>query len=119
MRINMEMTGLKKLQKRMIRTNANLAPLVRKCVQQACVDVQEKTQENAPERTGYLKKNIEVSIIDDYTGEVTAAADYSEYVELGTRFMVPQPFMKPAVEAVKPEFVRNLKKAIMTSLEGD
>lgn len=115
----MEMKGLNKFQKRMLKTKAHLAPNIKICVQQACIDVQERAKENAPRRTGFLGDNIEISMLDSYTGEVTAIADYAEYVELGTRFMEPQPFMKPAVEAVEPEFVKNLKKAIMTSLEGD
>lgn len=118
MRINMEMKGLNKFQKRMLKTKAHLAPNIKKCVQQACIDVQERAKENAPRRTGYLGDNIEVSVLDSYTGEVTATADYAEYVELGTRFMEPQPFMKPAVDAVEHEFIKNLKKALMDDLDG-
>lgn len=113
MRIHMEMKGLNEFKKDMLKTKAHLAPNIKKCVQQACIDVQELAKENAPKRTEFLSKNIEEMVLDSYTGEVTAIADYAQYVELGTRFMEPQPFMKPAVDAVEPEFIKNLKNALM------
>ena len=43
---------------------------------------------------------------------VRAGTEYAEYVEKGTRFMEKQPYMKPAFDAQKPQFLRDLKKEI-------
>lgn len=39
---------------------------------------------------------------DELEAYVAAGADYSEYVEHGTRHMAAQPFMAPAADAVRP-----------------
>ena len=41
---------------------------------------------------------------------VKPTTKYSPYVEYGTRFMDKQPFVKPAFQKVKKEFVNDLKK---------
>jgi HK97 gp10 family phage protein len=41
---------------------------------------------------------------NDLTAYVVAGAEYSIYVEDGTRYMVAQPFMAPAAEDVRPSF---------------
>lgn len=41
---------------------------------------------------------------------VKPTTKYSQYVEYGTRFMDKQPFVKPAFQKVKKEFVNDLKK---------
>ncbi len=86
--------------------------------------IQELADANAPKRTGFMASNIykvtsegstygqgiapptddvyllppgpEVS--DKFTGYVGCAANYSVFVEMGTRFMAAQPFFYPAVE---------------------
>lgn len=41
---------------------------------------------------------------------VKPTTKYSPYVEYGTRFMDKQPFVKPAFQQVKKEFVKDLKR---------
>jgi HK97 gp10 family phage protein len=48
----------------------------------------------APVDTGQLVASIEV---DRAQGRVVAGADHATYVELGTRHMQPQPFLRPAL----------------------
>ena len=43
---------------------------------------------------------------------VKPTTKYSPYVEYGTRFMDKQPFVKPAFQQVKKEFVKDLKKLV-------
>ncbi len=92
--------------------------------------IQELADANAPKRTGFMASNIykvtsegstygqgiapptddvyllppgpEVS--DPYTGYAACAANYSELVEGGTRFMSAQPFFYPAVEEGRARF---------------
>ena len=41
---------------------------------------------------------------------VEPTAEYAPYLEYGTRFMKEHPFVKPALEKVKPKFIRDVKK---------
>ncbi|HEL1648676.1 HK97-gp10 family putative phage morphogenesis protein [Streptococcus suis] len=63
--------------------------------------------ENAPEETGFLKKNITTS----YPGmeaHIHAEAGYSGYQEYGTRFQPGKPFMRPAIEQIQPQFQKDM-----------
>ena len=44
------------------------------------------------------------------TAEVTPKAEYAPYVELGTRFMAAQPYLKPAFEEQKRKFKSDMNK---------
>jgi len=52
----------------------------------------QKMQERAPVDTGFLRDHISVTNSDDTTAQVSSTADYSIYVEMGTRFQTAQPF---------------------------
>lgn len=60
---------------------------------------------------GTLKGSIGLKISDGgLTGEVEPTADYAIYVELGTRFMNAQPYMRPAFDEVGEKFIQDLKE---------
>lgn len=62
--------------------------------------------------TGATKRSISLSIEDGgLTGKVKAGTDYSGYLEVGTRKMSAQPFMRPAFEEVEKAFLEDLRKA--------
>ncbi len=101
-----------------------------KVVVQTVEITNELASDNAPRRTGFMASNIyhvtsdgstygqgiapptddvyllppgpEVS--DPYTGYTACAANYSIFVEMGTRFMAAQPFFYPAVEEGRARF---------------
>ena len=76
-------------------------------------EMQKKAQRNAPVDTGNLKNNIGLEISDGgMTATVESTADYSVYVELGTRLMEAQPYMKPAFEERKKQFEKDLQKLV-------
>lgn len=76
-------------------------------------DMQKKAQRNAPVDTGNLKNNIGLEISDGgMTATVEPTAEYAPYVELGTRFMEAQPFLKPAFEEQKKQFEKDLKELV-------
>jgi len=75
--------------------------------------MQKKAQRNAPVDTGNLKNNIGLEISDGgMTATVEPTAEYAPYVELGTRFMEAQPFLKPAFEEQKKQFEKDLKELV-------
>ena len=64
---------------------------------------------------GYSKgdtaRSITLTLSDDgMTATVAPGTDYSPYVEYGTRFMSAEPFVRPAFDVVKPQFLEDLKK---------
>lgn len=67
------------------------------------------TIRNAPVDTGHLKRSI-VPEITDLVGRVKATADYSPYVEYGTRFMAAQPFIAPAFQVQSAKFISDLQR---------
>ena len=64
-----------------------------------------------PTTTGDTARSITLTMSDGgLTATVAPETDYSFYLEVGTRFMPAQPFVKPAFDIVKPVFLDNLKK---------
>lgn len=62
--------------------------------------------EETPVRSGYLKRSETPSIKDDgMTGEVEAMADYSAYVEYGTRYMYGRFYMKKGIQQQLKDFL--------------
>ena len=69
--------------------------------------------EETPVRSGYLKRSETPSIKDDgMTGEVEAMADYSAYVEYGTRYMYGRFYMKKGHTAAAKRFLDNMEALV-------
>ena len=63
--------------------------------------------------SGNLKERIELDITDGgMVAEVEPKAEYSAYVELGTRFMEAQPYLKPAFNEQKEKFKKDMDKLV-------
>lgn len=60
-------------------------------------DIADDARRNAPVDTGELRSSISANPVTDNSITVTASADYAGYVELGTRYMRAQPYLKPAL----------------------
>lgn len=66
--------------------------------------VQQVAMRIVPVQTGNLKRSIMIDIAPDgNSAKVTANADYSAYVEYGTRYKEARPFMQPASQIVQAE----------------
>ena len=62
-------------------------------------------------QTGTTKRHIFRNTKDSgLTVEVGPTTEYSPYLEFGTRFMEAQPFVRPALDEQKKEFVKDFKK---------
>lgn len=114
---------------------AALKPECQRVVHETAKQWQGWAKSEAPYDTGFMQENIYVSDMegsdygtggtsppgdsyllpeekppDDTSAVVGCAANYSEYVELGTRFMTAQPFFYPARELARPFFDDELGK---------
>lgn len=114
--------GLKELQKA-LKDNVNLDD-VKKVVRHNGSELQSKAQQKADFRghyegkkfvppTGNLKRSIGLEITDGgFAAEVEPMAEYAGYVEVGTRFMEAQPYLKPAYEEQVKQFKSDMQKLV-------
>lgn len=106
-----KIVGIEKLQKKLIRNMDTSA--VKTVVQKNGSEMQTKAQQKAPVDTGNLKRSIGLAMRDGgLTAEVEPTAEYAPYVELGTRFMNAQPYLKPAFEEQKEKFKKDMDKLV-------
>lgn len=62
-------------------------------------------------QTGTTKRSIKLHITDEgLTAECGPSTSYAPYLEYGTRFMSAQPFVRPALDSTKGQFLADLKK---------
>ena len=68
---------------------------------------------SAPVDTGTLKRSIKLDIADEgLSAVVYPTAHYAMYVEYGTRYMSAQPFLKPSLLRVEPQFIKAMDKVM-------
>ena len=124
MKCKIDMRGLNQMQKKLLKgvskekisqvVRLNTAELTQKAKDRAPVST-EKT--NPGGAHGQLKRSIIPSVgSGGLVGKVNATVDYAEYVEMGTRFMAAQPYMKPAFDQQKEIFLKDMKKLLMKEL---
>lgn len=78
--------------------------------------LQSTAQRNAVFKKGYstgaTKRSIKLDLANDgLRAVVKANTDYSGYLEVGTRKMEAQPFMRPALNEIQPKFIDDLRRA--------
>lgn len=110
--MGIKLNGVKEL-KRVLNSGKDVSKLAAPVVRLNGAELQQKAQRYAPVDTGNLRRSIQLSIEDNgMTAEVAATADYSAYVEYGTRFVNAQPYMRPAFNEQKDIFISDLKKVM-------
>lgn len=108
---NIKIVGMEKLQKK-LKKNVQMDD-VKRVVRHNGAEMQTKAQQNAPVDTGTLKRSIGLEITDSgMSAEIEPTAEYAPYVELGTRFMEAQPYLKPAFDEQKEKFKKDMKKLV-------
>ena len=112
MKVDIKVQGMEQLLDALTSDKKRVA--FQKTVMKYSADVHRKATQKAPVDTGFLKRNIRPPAFSDggMTATVIAAADYSIYQELGTRFMAAQPFMEPAFNEVQQDFLDAIKRVV-------
>lgn len=106
-----KVVGMDKLEKQ-LKKNVALND-VKKVVRKNGVGLQKAAQKKAPIDTGTLKRSVGIDITDSgMTATVEPTAEYSAYVEYGTRFMKAQPYMKPTLEEQEKLFKADMQKLV-------
>lgn len=109
--MGVKLEGIEKLQKK-LKSNCTLDD-VKRVVRRNGADMQIKAQRLAPVDTGTLEKSVGLDVEDaGFTAKVEPTAEYAPYVEVGTRFMEAQPFVKPAFNEQKQKFKQDMDKLV-------
>lgn len=84
---------------------------VKDVVAKAAFDIQAEAQNVVPVDTGALKNSISTEVAaNDMSAIVAPHMNYDIYVEFGTSKMSARPYLFPAAEKVKPEFMAAMVK---------
>lgn len=102
--------GMNQFIKKCLSNKTGIDQAVGQEVQRSLLRVERKAKMLAPFDTGWLSGSIYSYVVNTLTGEVHSPADYSIYVEEGTRYQMAQPFLFPALKADYPVLMNNLNK---------
>lgn len=82
-------------------------------VKRSTLEIEAKAKERAAVKTGTLRRSIH-SVFENggLRGLVGPSVLYGKFVEFGTRRMGARPYLRPAAEAVMPNFAARLKTAL-------
>lgn len=81
-------------------------------VRKTAMDIEARAKMLAPVDTGVLRSSIQAAAVGPRHWRVTVGADYGVYVEMGTRYQRPQPFLDPAVQQVWPSFQAAMRRVV-------
>ena len=108
---DINIVGLKELEKQ-LKKNVSLND-VKKVVKQNGSELHRNAKRKVAVDTGTLKRSIGLeSSNGGMTASVEATAEYAEYVELGTRFMKAQPYIRPSLEEQEGKFKSDMKRLV-------
>ena len=113
--MGIKVNGIEELQAK-LKKNVNLDDIKTVVLHSGeLLDNNMKRETSAAFVKGYSKgdtaRSITLTMSDGgMTATVAPGTDYSPYVEYGTRFMAAEPFVRPAFDIVKPQFLDDLKK---------
>ena len=79
-------------------------------IQKSILRIERSAKKSAAWDTGWMANSIYSTMTAMAKGEIVSPADYSIYIEEGTRYMAAQPFLYPAFKADYPLLMKNLNK---------
>lgn len=104
--------GIDKFNRAVIQQSAKMQQAVSQEIQRSILRVEKRAKELAPWDTGFLSNSIYSVMGALLLGKIISPADYSIYIEEGTRKMAAQPFLYPAVKMEYVVFMKNLNKIV-------
>lgn len=90
--------------------------LLVKTFQRSMLQIQNLAKIKAPVDTGNLRNSIQLDIVTDTQIIITSYANYSAFIEYGTVYMQPQPFMRPAIDEVRFKEIGKIAKQVNNEL---
>lgn len=115
--IKVKLLGMQQLKNKLTKLTSGVKREFEQLNTRTAFSIERDAKKVAPVRFGFLRSGIKTNI---YQGgmatEVVATKDYSAYVEYGTRRMKARPFMEPAWEKNKAEYMREIEKLVKAAL---
>ena len=106
-----KLSGMDKLEKALKRgTDLND---IKRVVKGNGAELQTNAQRQASVDTGFMKRSITIGIEDSgMTAKIVSTAEYSSYVNYGTRFQTANPFMTNSYNKQRPKFKKDLDRLL-------
>lgn len=104
------MVGLNQYIKAVQKKPAQVEQAVDREIKLSGLRIEKKSKQQSPFDTGWLSNNIYANVVRSMVAEVVSPVEYSIFIELGTRFMMAQPFLFPALKADWPLLQKRLNK---------
>ena len=104
------MVGLNQYIKAVQKKPAQVEQAVDREIKLSSLRIEKKSKQQSPFDTGWLSNNIYANVVRSMVSEVVSPVEYSIFIELGTRFMMAQPFLFPALKADWPLLQKRLNK---------
>lgn len=116
-RIKVE-TDTKKFRKWLKKADEGIAKELKDTLISYTASIEDLSKQLCPVDTGYLRGSISKEIQKSgYVGIVRVGAYYARYVEFGTYFQNPQPFLMPAYNILSKQFVDEIIKKVNKYLD--
>ena len=113
MKVNVKLQGFEKAIRSIEDYEVNKTEDVKNIVKETAFKMQANAKLRTPVDTGHLKRNINVDIAnDELSAEIYTDVEYAPHVEFGTENAPAQPFLFPAYEEEKNEYMDKLEKAL-------
>ena len=104
-----------KLEKQLMGLINNIDKSAESIIEEGCENIKAEAKKLAPVDTGNLRDSIDTRFANkkyEHEGYVYSDIDYALFVELGTRYQAPQPFLYPAYTQNKEFFKQRLIDSI-------
>jgi HK97 gp10 family phage protein len=103
---------------KLLKASAELKQAIQDAIEAAGQEMVATARQIVPVRTGYLQSTIyHKTDPGELTLELGAKADYALYVEMGTRRMAAEPFIRPAVDAGLEKLQSLIRDGILWALQ--
>lgn len=110
MKITYKVKGLDQFNRIIKNKPKEVEEAVAKVTNRFAFRIEMTARDTAPYDTGWLSENIYSEMVTNVRYRIIAATDYAIYVELGTRYMMAQPYLYPALEANYQPYMKTLQK---------
>lgn len=93
----------------------NVGSEVIEVVKRNGAQMQQRAMELAPTDTGFLKRNIFLSLTNagvEFAAAISGDAEYDPYQEYGTRFMAGKPHIRPAYYYQRVQFTKDIGELV-------
>ena len=109
-----KVTGVKEALNKIGRIKAKVSEIAGQGIEAAALTCFTRARQLVPVRTGRLRDSITVQRISTSKIAVEATASYSGFVEYGTRYMKPRPYMRPAAAEALEKLAAELSRVFQT-----